>query len=68
MVADVAVPVHLIASLNFLIASRYGAKALSTQEVLDLLCRMLQAEDMRSARWESAFHATGVRNQNPYAI
>lgn len=65
MVANVAVPVHLIVSLNFLIGSRNSTKAFSTQEILDMLHRIIEAEEMRSAHLEGALHSSGVRSQKP---
>lgn len=63
MGAVVAVPVHLIVSLNFLIGSRDSTNAFSSQEILDMLQRIVQAEEMRSARREGALQSSGVRNQ-----
>ncbi len=66
--ATMAAQAYLIASLNLLVASRPEDRQLSPSQIVDLLCRMAQAEDIRSSQEEKRATLIEINERSPYRL
>lgn len=55
LMATIAAQAYLIASFNWMLASRRENERLSPPQIVELLCRMAEAEDFRSLQEYNRF-------------